>query len=290
MIPEMKWRELCPGGEYLHLAEVKLTAAAPAELHTHDFYECFLVQGGRGRQVTAESEQMLNRGELHFVHPKDVHGFWGSASDPITFTNIAIEASVVQRALPQSSTLQNNWELGQRIRPVMLTEKQIREFNLLSEDLIVGPKAVLDADYFLLALARLLRPVLGVVTHAALPEWLERGLNRALEPVNLQGGVARLVSLCGRSPEHVSRSFKLHIGMTPSQWVMEQRINLARRWLETTQRSVLDIALECGFESTSYFHETFKAATGQTPLKYRRRVVQVQSPPRTSGLEGHQLG
>ena len=86
------------------------------------------------------------------------------------------------------------------------------------------------------------------------------------------------IQLCGRSHEHVTRSFQKHLSMTPTQWLTQERIRLAGRLLETTRMSILEIAHECGFESPSHFHSRFKIANGSTPLQYRKRAAGVQSP------------
>jgi AraC-like DNA-binding protein len=46
-------------------------------------------------------------------------------------------------------------------------------------------------------------------------------------------------------------------------------LKVAKKLLETTDRSAGEIAEECGFTDASYFAKTFKAAFGITPKEYR---------------------
>ena len=58
--------------------------------------------------------------------------------------------------------------------------------------------------------------------------------------------------------------------MSPSQCVIQVRINAAKTLLRTTDRRVTDIAAETGFCDHSHFIKTFRAATGMTPNEFRR--------------------
>jgi AraC-like DNA-binding protein len=71
------------------------------------------------------------------------------------------------------------------------------------------------------------------------------------------------------SPFTVSHAFRQYTGMTFSEFVMDCRLNKACELLGSTKRSVLDIALDCGFNNVSYFIKCFKKRFGKTPHQYR---------------------
>jgi len=73
----------------------------------------------------------------------------------------------------------------------------------------------------------------------------------------------------GISRFDVSRLFSSSIKINFVKYVNFLRIAYAKELLETTNISVLNIALECGYESLRTFNRTFKSHTGTTPLKYR---------------------
>ncbi|NLM75944.1 MAG: helix-turn-helix transcriptional regulator [Clostridiaceae bacterium] len=60
----------------------------------------------------------------------------------------------------------------------------------------------------------------------------------------------------------------------PSHHLNQKRIEESKRLLETTNFSVLQIASIVGFSSQSYFSQTFKKAVGQTPLEYRKEMLE----------------
>jgi AraC family transcriptional regulator len=48
-------------------------------------------------------------------------------------------------------------------------------------------------------------------------------------------------------------------------------MNLARRLLRETKKSVVDIALEVGYANSSHFAQLFRRETGLSPSDYRRQ-------------------
>jgi AraC family transcriptional regulator len=78
-----------------------------------------------------------------------------------------------------------------------------------------------------------------------------------------------LANLLGMSQFHFSYLFKRSIGTSPYQYLLQQRIERAKQLLKQSDRSIMDIALECGFNSHSHLTKTFRQLTGITPKAYR---------------------
>ena len=66
-----------------------------------------------------------------------------------------------------------------------------------------------------------------------------------------------------------SAAFRTLNGVTPCRYINTKRIDRAVMLLKRTDRTVLDIALDCGFHNTANFNKAFKKALGQTPSEYR---------------------
>lgn len=75
---------------------------------------------------------------------------------------------------------------------------------------------------------------------------------------------------CNYSKNYIVRLFHKYANTTPIEYVTHYRIIRAQTLLRSDNRSVLEIALECGFENVSYFIRTFQRYTKQTPGKWRR--------------------
>jgi AraC family transcriptional regulator len=82
--------------------------------------------------------------------------------------------------------------------------------------------------------------------------------------------VADLCALVGRSEAHFSRSFKRTFGESPHAFVVRRRVELAAQYMLTTDVSLSDIALRCGFADQPHLCKQFRQAAGQTPAAWRR--------------------
>ena len=76
-------------------------------------------------------------------------------------------------------------------------------------------------------------------------------------------------AIFGYHPFYVSRMLKDKKGITLRQYVIAYRFKAAKKLLELTDKSIGEIAEECGFTDSSYFAKSFKAAFGITPKEYR---------------------
>ena len=79
-----------------------------------------------------------------------------------------------------------------------------------------------------------------------------------------------LADLVGLSTAHFARAFRHSLGLPPHQWLIARRVELARTLLATTDDTVLEIALACGFSHGQHLARVFTRAFGVTPNAWRR--------------------
>ena len=75
------------------------------------------------------------------------------------------------------------------------------------------------------------------------------------------------------SPYYFHRLFTSVVGKSMIAYVRDRRIAFACKMLSETNRKVLDIALDFGFDSAQGFSRTFKSITGMSPTEYRSRKI-----------------
>jgi len=80
-----------------------------------------------------------------------------------------------------------------------------------------------------------------------------------------------VAGIANLTPTAFCRYFKSVTRKTLTEIVTEFRISQACLLLRTTQKPVNEICFECGFDNISYFNNTFKSITGNTPLHYRKQ-------------------
>lgn len=80
-----------------------------------------------------------------------------------------------------------------------------------------------------------------------------------------------LARISGTSKYHLLRLFKHYFGITPRQYLINKRIEQAKRLLQTGT-PVSDTCYAVGFSSVHSFSRLFKAKTGMPPSKYKRAI------------------
>lgn len=80
-----------------------------------------------------------------------------------------------------------------------------------------------------------------------------------------------LAGLCRMSEDHFVRCFKGAVGLTPAQYGLGRRLDVAAEWLVQSERRIDDIAEQTGFTDRFHFTRTFKVRLGMPPAEYRRQ-------------------
>ena len=79
-----------------------------------------------------------------------------------------------------------------------------------------------------------------------------------------------MAAACGISPDYFLRMFKTTVGVSPYQFVINQRVERAKQLLSDDSVSLAEIALRCGFSHQEHLTRMFRRFTGVTPGRYRR--------------------
>jgi AraC-like DNA-binding protein/thioesterase domain-containing protein len=122
-----------------------------------------------------------------------------------------------------------------------------------------------------------LPPLGGILRPGGLAVWQA---NRALRYIegNLGSKVAiREIADCvALSTSHFSRAFKRSLGSAPMAYVAARRVERARLMLTSTQESLTEIALACGFSDQPHFNRLFRRVVGMSPGRWRRSSTEFQ--------------
>lgn len=78
-----------------------------------------------------------------------------------------------------------------------------------------------------------------------------------------------LASKACMSKAHFVRTFKQELGQTPMEYVLNERLKLARNLLQMGGLQIQEVAMMSGFNNISYFIRVFKKEFGRTPKSYQ---------------------
>jgi transcriptional regulator GlxA family with amidase domain len=93
------------------------------------------------------------------------------------------------------------------------------------------------------------------------------------ENVQADLSVAALAQRASMSERTFARVFSAQTRFTPAAYVERLRIDAARRTLESSKKSVKQIARLCGFGTVETMHRAFRRSVGSTPMEYRARFA-----------------
>jgi len=92
--------------------------------------------------------------------------------------------------------------------------------------------------------------------------WLPENLTADLS-------IEKLARHAAMSPRNFARLFRVEMRKTPGKHIEDLRLEAARRLLESTSRSLEEVAAASGFASAEILRRAFKRRLGVTPGEYR---------------------
>lgn len=246
--------------------------------HSHDYYEIFIVAKGIITHMVNGKIYRFPEGSLVFIRPDDVHTniYDDSKSIDIAFINLAFSRATARHLfeyLFDEDTVKTL--LYCDTPPHVILDKSDRK-NIISQINELNSQDRNDSKAIKLRTRVILANVFSyfVTTNSdddknQTPPWLSTLLEQMKKPENFSEGTDKMVTLSKKSREHLCRSFKKYYSITVTEYINDLKINYASNLLINTNKPIIDICFECGFQSMSYFYRVFKQKNGDTPHKYR---------------------
>lgn len=263
-------QEILQSGQAAHLARTVLATSRPKALHAHDFYELLWVQNGKIRQHTDGGHTDLAEGALLFIRPGHTHALQGRGEEAIV-VSVTIDPAVIDELGNAYPDLAGRyfWAAGTTPERFQRDFRQLAELNQSARLIDLGAADPLSVTAFLTPLLAALESERKASPDTA-PEWLREACRAAHQPEVFRDGAAGFVRVAGRAHAHVSRSARLHLGQSPSEYVNAIRMDYAARMLTGSADTLAEIAADVGLPNLSHFHKLFLAHHGTTPAHYRR--------------------
>ena len=263
------------GGCYQFVGSLK-NAAPP---HDHDFYEIFLITGGSTLHRANGRVRELPEGSLVFIRPRDVHSYEKGKEKDCQFINLTFSGKTVEALLRYfDEEFPVEGLLNMEEPPcVMLSaaDRTILKMKLEALNMINWN------DKILLKLN--LRSLISDIftrhfiysreenLSSDAPMWLIELKERMQNQKYFSRGTEMMSQLSGKGREHISRSFAKYFSLTPIEYINQLRMNYAANRLASSDGDILEICMDCGFQSLSHFYHVFGRYYGITPAQFRKQ-------------------
>ncbi len=262
-----------------HLAGVTLLDAAITDFrykrHTHDDYSLAVTREGYQNFFCAGRYYRVPRGGVIQINPDTLHDGFAEDSTGFQYSIIYLPRDQVRevvqglghsttRELRFLDTVIDHPGLRRRLLEVMHAIKTLgREAIDVQTRFTALIASLCQMNGLTAAEARQRSPRDTLVIRAR--DYLHDHLH---DPVSLDAMAAAL----NVSKFHLARLFKSQMGITPYRYLLDCRVNAARRALER-QEDVDEVIGRFGFYDLSHLNRRFKEVYGTTPSAFRRQVT-----------------
>jgi len=243
-------------------------------LHYHNYYEVFLITGGRATHYFNGTEAALRRNTLHMIRPTDVHQFVAARGESCTHMNLLV---LPQRLEQICTALNIPFAAVSSGAPLwaVLSDAEAAFFLDRAEQINLCGKHHDDASRLILEmLAEALALLYRRRPHpSGADDWFSDLLRTLRSPEHLTMRASEVYALCPCSAPVLIRRFRDAMGCTVVEYLTRAKMDYAQSFLRATNFPVREIASRLGYDSASHFCHIFKAHTGKTPQEYRAGVV-----------------
>ncbi len=253
-------------------------------MHNHSFDELVIILKGTAIHVFDEQEFPVKSGDVFVVARNRMHQY--QSMHGLALANILFDAKALMmeqwdiRALPGFHALfslepafrsQHNFQSR-----LQLSERQLNRVNEIIHDLTRETETrnpgyrVMAKGFFMQLAVHLSRcysdePTEESIDLLRLGDAIAHIETHYAEKISLN----ELAEKSHLSKRHFLRIFHECIGRSPIDHLMHVRIQKAADLLRHTDRTITDIAFDCGFSDGNYFTRCFRKTTNETPRQYR---------------------
>jgi AraC family transcriptional regulator len=227
-------------------------------------------RSGEGPEVSADVA--LNA--LTFTSAGRAHSW--TTQGPIDFAHLYVQPAKLDRVAEEEfgrdrAQVELADAIG-RLDPLLASviTEMVRELG----DVSAGSRLYLDT-LLSVTLVKVLRDhsrldVKRASSHLLSPRRLRRVLDYVEAHLETEIALDDLARVAGASPYRFGQAFRRSVGATPYAYVLDQRVERAKRLLRETAEPVSEIAWACGFNSPTQFSTIFKRRTGVSPRRFRQ--------------------
>lgn len=250
-------------------------------LHWHEDVEFIYIKKGRGIIVIDGVEYDVEKGDIAFIVPGNVHGIFQYQEDSMEYENILFDGKMFSSSLDDFYDtfllpfFENTVEIPKIFKKGVTGYESLRKYldandNISSHREGAWGLAIKGNLYLLLFnLVTLYEEKINSKNNKRIDK-----LKPVIKHVELHYSepttVADMAALAGFSESHFMRFFKETFGVSFITYLNDYRLSMAARMLLSTEDTILEISQQVGFENLSHFNRQFKKKYNKTPSQYTK--------------------
>ena len=244
-------------------------------MHTHTFYELFMITEGEIIHEVNGSFQKLTKGCVVFVRDSDIHRLQPPKTT-CKWVNVIFSKNTFKSLMRFLGHPDLEKTLLEPTGAPVVQLSETQTANCIKKLSLMHNISQKDNYFFKLEVRKQLLFIFSTFFIKSdernfLPDWLDTLCAKMREFENCSVGTSRMYELNPRSKSHLIKSMKQYLDTTVSNFVNEQRLHFATDFLVNSNEPIIDIALDCGFNSINYFYRLFKKVHGISPNTYRKK-------------------
>ncbi len=249
--------------------------------HSHQYNEIYFLQSGKCNVYIDNETYCLEDGSVLFIPAFKEHTFIYPFSQDVKRTVLYI------------STEQLNWYFNEDFKDeinnlfinkhLQLSRKSFSNLSNIFEKIqfekysLDNMSELLTKAYFFELIIYLIRcqrythninqkTNLSNITIGEIVNFIENNYSRQLT-------LPEIAAQFGISESSLTKKIKIFTNMTFKEYLTKTRIEEAKSLLISSEKSITEIAYECGYNNSNFFGDVFKKAVGMSPSSYRKMLT-----------------
>lgn len=234
----------------------------------HDEYLIYVTEGEICYKTQNENILHLKSGMGIFLHNGHRQELFSTISPTslhwVHFTGYAIAATLERFGFKHEFV----FDIGINKNVIGCFQKIFNEFTSRKQNYIYA-----STLYLLQIFVEISR---SVSSSAAEKKTLEKSLHYIHSNYLTDISVEQLAEIEKISISHYRKIFYSLMGVAPKQYITSLRISYASSLLQYRDKTIKEIAEQCGYQDLGYFYRVFKKTTGMTPVECRNAKLEKQ--------------
>ncbi len=223
-------------------------------LHMHNCYEIIYILSGSGNVVIGDETYPIAQDMYYIVSPQTYHTERFEGSGEILFIGFGYNNKGL---IPQGGIYR-----ASDMSTLICFKKIIEEYKQQDAEYEIAAVAFLD-----LLLVSTMRNINGASRKCKNIEYIKAYIEQYS---NQKINFGQLSKLSGYSYDYFRHIFKQRFGVSPQDYLIEVRLENAKRLLKNTKLTCTEIAYTCGFSSGAQMSLLFKRKIGASPVAYKK--------------------